>query len=216
MSNKYYNIVVRGYGGELVLGTITKAQYEYWKDKDDDLPEHVWCYNEEDDPDIPEDAVLGEWYENDDIEHVTSCGISSGWISINEIDPEDKENPDSYNAEVINTIYEGNLEDLIDENDIEIQYSEMYVADQNGPGYYFKGMSIEKGCFWDGILTLPDNMTFDPSNLIFNECDYEGEELISDIRYVDGDNEYYIDSDGGDTVGKGSYFNVWEEEDSGE
>ena len=36
---KYYSIQIEGYGGDFICGTMTKEQYDFWKDKDIENPE---------------------------------------------------------------------------------------------------------------------------------------------------------------------------------
>ena len=63
-----YRISLWGYGGEIAIGSLTKEQYEFWKDKDEaDLINHCTDYEDEDSGiDIPEEAKFctdGAWYE---------------------------------------------------------------------------------------------------------------------------------------------------------
>ncbi len=38
---KNYNIMITGHGGELVYGKMTGTQYDYWKDRTDEMEDHL-------------------------------------------------------------------------------------------------------------------------------------------------------------------------------
>jgi len=89
--NKKYKFSIGRYGGETVMGTITREQYEYWKDRDSDLEEYVMGFDRESyeqEHDVPEEAKFsGDWYEQDNVEHICGGEVSDGnYLQIDEFD----------------------------------------------------------------------------------------------------------------------------------
>lgn len=200
---KFYNVQVYGYGGEVVVGEITKDQFEYWsKKEDDELSDHIFAWEEDD---TPEEAKLGEWHEVDSIAHEWSCDPNAATIVINQV--KDGE----YNSEIMEEVFNGSLEDLLEENELDLEFSEEMYATE--PGYYFKAYSAEKGCFWDARLSLPDDVEFNLKNFSFCVDEVEGEDMLSSIDYIVAGKHYELENDGGDSRGKAFYCSVWEIDD---
>ena len=89
--NRKYKFSIGRYGGETVMGIITREQYEYWKDRDSDLEEYVMGFDREtyeQENDIPEEAKFsGDWYEQDNVEHICGGEVSDGnYLQIDEFD----------------------------------------------------------------------------------------------------------------------------------
>ena len=81
-------INIGGYGGEFVLGTITKEQHDYWavfQDGElDDYAQDAFDYVNENAIPKDMDFLEGEgWYECDNIAHNYGCDMESAWIDIN-------------------------------------------------------------------------------------------------------------------------------------
>ena len=77
-----YTIEINGYGGEVVLGKLTKEQYDYWIDHADreseELHSHLFWdpWSDEDGNPITDDEDprwLGQWYEIDSEAHVCNA-----------------------------------------------------------------------------------------------------------------------------------------------
>ena len=56
--NRYFRLDFGRYGGEVAMGEITEAQFNYWEGKDEELAEHIagadWGDDREDDGTPPE------------------------------------------------------------------------------------------------------------------------------------------------------------------
>jgi len=201
---RYFTIQLAGYGGETVCGTLTKEQYDFWKDlEEEDIIAHAFWdpYEENDENPVfnPEDPrFLGYWNELDDLYHGNAVTADSCYITITEIDSVD------YQATEI--------AELVDQSwtEFESQYSpECNEVDEEEIGedtpYGFTGFSSEKGTFAEYIIETEGNLdlskfkfclTLNPnSDTILEITEYAGEDV--DIEY-------------GDTTGKGYYANVWE------
>ena len=75
------------YGGEFVLGTITKEQHDYWEVfQDGELDDYaIDAFDYVKDNAIPKDMDFledGGWYDCDNIAHNYGCDLESAWIEI--------------------------------------------------------------------------------------------------------------------------------------
>ena len=96
---------------------------------------------------------------------------------------------------------------LGEESDYEVEMVQMGVCDDSPEGveYVAQLYSSEKGTFFDGVITTYGD--FDPKKLVITTTEYlNGEDTISSVEY-DG---VEIETDGGDTNGKGYYASVWQ------
>jgi len=202
----FINVGLHGYGGEVVLGNVTKKAYEFWSS--DDAQEHfssyVWApeYFSEENPNfkIPKFAELPTWYEIDSIIHESGAAWESCRIYIREMDAE------GYDANEVREIYDGDLEDFIADNDIEVEWTDAHPQSDE---YTFYGYSSEKGTFWEGTTEIPGD-TFEPSKLRFYVADIYQDKLVFLVEY---DGLDYLNNDGGGTDGKGSGFELIGPED---
>ena len=219
-----YRISLSGYGGEMVFGTVTDEQGEYWKSRpaDDFFGYIMDCDREENEEfaDVPEDAKFdGEWYEQEDISHengVTNDRISTH-VTIEKLES------DEYNANITETIFEGRYGELIDQFGLEFDDSQYTGTDygdlQNNrtSRYVFYGMSVEKGNFSNFCFTHIGKI--DWSLLRFTEEEFpNGDTFISNVHFVNPDGtlntQIDIEDNGGDgSDGKGMYAEIWDLDD---
>jgi hypothetical protein len=215
-------INIGGYGGEFVLGTITKEQHDYWKaqqnDKLEDYALDAFDYVKENK--TPEDMDFLEqegWHDCDNIAHNYGCDMESAWIEITR--PDDS-------SSTYDSPYE--LRDIFETKKLNhLQYSpydEMIreAATSNNPlpeGHYFTAYSSEKGQFIYTEFELPEHHIFDESRLVFfshnnNDIDGQQDEVLESIAYIypdDSPNEpTELSNEGGDTRGKGWECNLFE------
>ena len=211
-----YQISIWGYGGELVYGKLTKAQYEFWQaqcDKTDDagydLDEMFGNYifdkesfEEDYGITVPEEAKLeSEWYECDDFAHTNGVNLGSAYISIDAIDAAD-DGPFSRGKIVGEIVENMDLEEFISTNELDSEITELDLdefgnRDEDGHNYVMYAMSVEKGTFVDCYLQL--TKPIDLSKLSFYSTEYpNGDTIVEGLLYDDEDVEYEF----GDTNGK--------------
>lgn len=205
---RYYRILIQGYGGEQCFGTLTKEQYDFWKDlEEENIISHMIDPSDESDDnpvfDDEDPRWIGEYYEKDDIMHLNAATSDAAYITIDEYDGPD------YDSKRVRSIMEStdwsDLYNLYEEQGIEDNITYDYVKDL--PKYVFFGASIDKGCFGDYTVELPDDEEFDFMKLKW--CSTEtpnGEDFIELLAYGEQD----LDNCGGDTNGKGMAASVWE------
>lgn len=193
-----YRLSLWGYGGEIAIGSLTKEQYEFWKDKDEaDLINHCTDYEDEDSGiDIPEEAKFctdGAWYETEThLDNMSGCEFSDhNHITI--LDENDEE------------VWNKNLGYGLEDEGVTIDSDEIMARDHDKVNYAFCFQSTEKGTFFDGDIYL--KQPFDPKKLLITTIDFEGWELVAGVQY---DGEEIDGWDGYDTTGKGYYANVFE------
>ena len=180
-------------------------------------------YLEETNNIVPEEAKFeGEWYEQDDLEHTNGASLESAHISIQKI--ELTEGGSYWDGEVLEELYEyEDLPKFIEDNKVELVQDEfdldkglypngLYEEDEeahfegepkpldNGEiptPYVMYAMSVEKGTFFEGNITL--TKPFDVAKLKIESTEYpNGDNIIHSVSY-DGEE---IENQGGDTNGK--------------
>lgn len=195
---KKYDIHLSGYGGEIVIGSITKEQYEFWKDRDD-LDEYA--YDWDNNIKVPEDMKIfvdGNWHECDNLVHENGIEFSSAcWIIVYDQDG--------------NEVFQC----CLNEEDLEnkgigidgMNNDEYYVRYDSDAEYCFLGQNIEKGTFQTYEVEIYGK--FDPKKLNFSTIDIEGWRLVNGVSYESVELD---DTCGYSTTGKGSEFKVFEVE----
>jgi len=188
---KTFSLEIYGYGAEMCVGTITKEQFEFWEDQEEDamLAHAFWDPYETDQDDenpnpITDDEdprFLGYWHECDDITH-TNGALFDGLT-------------------VVVTDEDGN--EVYKTHDIPSCDWEYIDKDDLDPGYYVHAYSSEKGCFYQGEFEAEE---FDPAKLSYSGTNVLGDTIVDIVQYGDE----MIDNDGGDTRGKSSGISVFE------
>ena len=173
-------IQLYGYGGECYIGSVSREQYEFFRSKKIDIDQytHSWDENGMWD-DVPADMRPfdpGSPYECDDLFHGSGATMDeSSWILVEEVATGRelfKANLDISNLETL-----GVTVDLVDDCD---------SGDWPDGKIVFWGGQGEKGCFFDGEVTL--RAPFDPSKLrisygngddwyISSGVEYDGEDV---------------------------------------
>lgn len=181
--------------------------------------EHEAGYN------LPDEAKFeGEWYDQDDLEHTNGADFGSAHISIEKI--ELSENGTYWDGKVLEELYEyEDLPEFVKDNKIEhVQdvfdldkglYPNGCYEEDDEEGLHFEGepkaldngeiptpyvmyaMSVEKGTFFDGTITL--TRPFDIAKIKIESTEYPNGDNIIHSVYYDGEE---IDNEGGDTRGK--------------
>lgn len=184
-----YTVEVNGYGAEMVLGTLSKEQYDFWIDKaendDEGLHSHLFWdpWSDEDGNPIVDDEDprwLGQWYELDNIEHCNGALLENCTI----------------------TVYDENGDTVFETDDPKLE-NVTYTDTDDEDGYYIKAWSSEKGNFFTGEIEV-DN--FDSNNMKFYGVDIDSEVFVTNIEYKGED----LSNDGGDTIGKAYGYSMFE------
>ena len=192
-----YRVMLSGYGGEIVLGSVPREQYEYFRDNEIDIEEYAWdCDNEQEVPEEMQPFTPGEWHSCDDVAHESGCELSD----YNYITVTDENGKEHWACKL-------GYSELTDAG-VEVDETEESLCSdrsdrENTVG--FIGQSVEKGCFFEGELNL--TAPFDPAKLAINYSDIEGWSLITGVTYDGEDIEGY---DGYDTRGKSSEFKFYD------
>lgn len=186
-----YRVSLTGYGGEIVLGSVNRTIYEYFKQNDFDIEEYSWDSDYAEENNIDEDKQPfepGSWHECDDLAHESGCEFSEyNYITVCD--------------ENGNEVWSCRLDyEELEKHGIEVDcYEEVLCSDRTDAestvGYI--GQSVEKGTFFDGDLEL--TAPFDPKLLKIGYGEYEGWCLVGSVTYMDEDIE---GTDGYDTRGK--------------
>lgn len=189
---KTYEIEIYGYGAEVIMGTLTDVQYDFWipyADKESEaLNSHLFwdsTSEEEGNPvtDPEDERFLGEWHELDDIVH--TCAVLWDNCKVEIIDPS--------NGDIVWSSV-----------DLEITKTEFYDPDDM-EGKFIKAWSSEKGMFYGGEFKIDGE--FDPSKLKFYASNIDCEVFVDSVEY---DNEVIENDTGGETTGKGYGYLLYE------
>ena len=198
----FIKVSLSGYGGEVVLGTVTKEIYDFWTGPGEEhFHDYVyspdWFEDEEPKFEIPENAKLDRaWHDIDDIGHECAAVFDHCYLDISEYAGKE------YDSEFIRELYAGDLTEFIEKYENEVDWDEEAYPEPKA--YSFYGCSAEKGTFYDGVFEIPDD-SFDPKKFSFYCTDIYGNELVYQINYEGVD---YIDNEGGSTTGKSLDFEL--------
>jgi hypothetical protein len=187
-----YQVSMWGYGGEVVMGTVSREIYDYFKRRRLDVSDFAWNYDYAEENNIPEEMwpfTPGSWYECDNLAHTNGVDRDSGTIQIED--------------ETGVTVLERALE-TIDGMDIQLSCDEEAWIEMVKPGeVVFIGRSNEKGTFFVGDIDL--RMPFDQEKLCLNYDDIDGTDIVSSLYYDDEE----IDNNDMTTDGKSSDFGFY-------
>lgn len=180
-----YKIQLWGYGGEYVMGTVSREIYDYFRKHRLSVPDYAWGGDEFDD--VPEDMrpfEPGSYYDCDNIGHINGVDRNSGTMQVLD--------------ENGTVVYERDLSGL-DGCDVQLSTFEEVWVDSQPPGtvVYF-GHTSDKGTFFEADIDLTE--PFDPEKLLLNLADFDSNEIVTSVEYDDQE----LDNYGGDTNGKGS------------
>jgi hypothetical protein len=162
-------IQLYGYGGELVIGSVPKEKYVYWKLRDEEeLSDHVLGNLDDEDLGVPEGLGLGEWYELDDLEHLNGASYEHGMVYVTDDDG--------------NEIFHKSLSDINSMDGCEdvVQTEEGFDIEFTKQSHIFMAYSAEKGTFI--ALNVPGN-EFDPAKLKVTVRETEGFEIVDGFWY---------------------------------
>ncbi len=187
-------ISLSGYGGEIVIGTITEEVYDFWRDRDD-LDELASDWDGE--LDVPADMRFitdGAWHDIDDLCHESGCEASaSNMLQV-------------WDAQENASIFECSTDlDALNRAGVsaDCHWHRVPREDCEAGTCVFVGQSIEKGTFFSGTIRI--TAPFDPSKLAISWTDCDGWRLITGVEY---DGEEVEGGDGYSTTGKGMEFHV--------
>ena len=191
-----YKISLWGYGGEKVMGTVSKEVWDYCNDNQVNLQDIAWSDEDTVENDMGLDLEKlpfppGSWYECDDMAHVNGVSRDAGHIQI-----EDENG---------NTIFDKQLEDCdggSDDSPVWCCNDEVWVGMKKKGEVVFIGSSNEKGTFFEGEIELKRPFNIELLELHYDEID--GEEIVNAV-YYDGEE---IENYGGSTDGKSSDMNM--------
>lgn len=187
-----YQVSMWGYGGEIVMGTVSREIYDYFKRRRLDVSDFAWNYEYAEENNIPEEMwpfTPGSWYECDNLIHTNGADRDSSTLQIED--------------ETGAVILERSM-DSIDGMDINISCNDEAWIGMVDPGtVVFIGRSNEKGTFFSGSLDL--TLPFDQEQLCLNYDEVDGSEIVNSIYY--GDDE--IENCDMATDGKSSDFGFY-------
>jgi len=196
-----YKILLWGYGGEKVMGTVSRESWDYCMDNQVDLSDVSWDYDAAEEMGLDIDKLPftpGSWYECDDMAHVNGVARNAGSLHITDENDE--------------TVIEKSL-DAFDGGQDSLEWSigdEVFIGMRDPGEIVFIGSSNEKGTFFEGEINL--KAPFDITKLTLQYDEIDGEEIVTSVTYDDEDIENY----GGNTDGKSSDFNMYLVEEDGE
>ena len=184
-----YNISMWGYGGEIVMGTIERKIFDYFKHRRISVRDVAWDYDSANELDIPDELLPfepGSWYECDNLAHSSGVSKDSGTLQITDDKGE--------------TVLEESLE-AIDGTTVGLCCDNEAWLGMVDPGeVVFVGRSNEKGTFFEGEIEL--TTPFDPEKLVLYYDDIDGEDFVTMAYYDDVE----IENNGANTSGKSSDF----------
>ena len=187
--NNKYELTMGRIGGEVVVGSITKEQFDYWVNKSDDEIFQHFLEDDIEESEVPSDAWIGNrWFEMDNVEHLNGCELSIAnnievWVEGNER----------------SCVFECDLgENKLKKGEITIKLNKINWKELE-EGYYFLYHPLEKGGL---TIEIETENEFDPKMLtlictefvmpnkkgcFISSVDYEGGDVIEGDGFCDGD-----------------------------
>ena len=189
VGKKKYELTMGRIGGEVVVGSITKEQYDYWVDKNDEEIYQHFLEDDIEESEVPSDAWIGNrWFEMDNVEHLNGCELSIA----NSIDVWSTGNERT-------CVFECDLDEgTLEKEEVKIQLNEVNFKELK-EGYYFLYHPLEKGGltieieteneFDSKMLTLICTEFVMPNKKgsFISSVDYEGGSVIEGDGFCDGD-----------------------------
>lgn len=179
------------YGGEHTIGTITRAQADYWIERDDDkLMSYITDWEEH--TDVPTKYQIGNWYEIDELLHLNSVEYSdANLLTIDGI------TTPSIEVEL------GDMELVSDREDVmacgaDGLFLNKSLNDANKVVCY--GQSWDKGSWDYGKLEI-DHIV-DISKFRYDISLWDNIWIVNGLSYGD----VSLDNQGGDSMGKSMTF----------
>lgn len=189
-------IVISGYGGEIVMGRVDLDTYRYWQNtSNDNLSEFVMGWDEENDtvPDEFQFVSPGCWYDCDDIGHASGVEMHE-YCTLTVIDT-------TTNEAVFTTTMD--IYKLEDAGVTVVEHENIEVCDVEDGTAVFIGQSVEKGTFYATEFEI--DQPFDPSKLVINYSSYNDWPIATSVFY---NGEDLNGEDGYSTSGKSSNFEI--------
>lgn len=190
-------ILLQGYGGECYIGSVSREDYEFFKSKRIDISQYASDWDDAKWKDIPAKHRIfepGSPYDCDDRFHQSGATMDdSSYLTV-------------LNAETGDTIFETSLDiSHLEEQGIGVDCSDDFETADCEPGsVFFWGGQGEKGCFFDGEITL--RASFDPAKLRISYGNGDDWYLSSGVEYAGEEVEGY---DGYSTSGKWTEHKFW-------
>ena len=191
-------IQLYGYGGECYIGSVSREQYEFFKSKRIDVDQYTHSWDDSGLwDDVPADVRPfdpGSPYECDDLFHGSGATMDeSSWITVEEV---------ATGKELFkSTLDISSLEDL----GVTVDLGEdCDNSDWPNGKIVFWGGQGEKGCFFDGEVTL--RAPFDVRKLRISYANGDDWLLSSGVEYDGEEVEGY---DGYSTTGKWAEGKFW-------
>jgi hypothetical protein len=183
-------ILLQGYGGECYIGRVSREQYEFFKSRQIDIEQYASNWDDDMFSDVPSEMrpfEPGSPYDCDDLFHGSGATLDSGsYITVQAEDT---------NEDLFETNLDmSNLEDL----GVTVDRGEDFdSSDLEDGDVVFWGGQGEKGCFFDGPVTL--RAPFDPAKLRITYGNADDWWIVTGVEYDGEEVEGY---DGYSTTGK--------------
>ena len=191
-------IMLSGYGGECYIGSVSREDYEFFKSRQIDVEQYAMDWDDggrfKDVPDQHRFFSPGQPYDCDNLFHQSGATMDdSSYLTV--VNDDTREDIFETNLRI------GNLED----QGIEVECSEEFDSvDLNDGDVIFWSGQGEKGCFFDGEITL--RRPFDPRLLKISYAAGDGWDISSSVTY---DGEEVDGFDGYSTTGKWTEHKFW-------
>ena len=191
-------IMLSGYGGECYIGSVSREDYEFFKSRQIDVEQYAMDWDDggrfKDVPDQHRFFSPGQPYDCDNLFHQSGATMDdSSYLTV--MNDDTREDIFETNLRI------GNLED----QGIEVECSDEFDSvDLNEGDVIFWSGQGEKGCFFDGEITL--RRPFDPRLLKISYAAGDGWDISSSVTY---DGEEVDGFDGYSTTGKWTEHKFW-------
>ena len=188
---KKFSFSIQRYGGETVMGRITPYQYHYWKNREQELTDYVMGFDRETyetEHNIPEEAKMRDWYDINDVAHVTGAPVESA--NFLHIDESDQHGAPIHKADGSYKMWEPIELSTDNIHKLGIELVDAECIDVDHPSlvneYYFHGSTSNKGG-WTTESLMDIEGDLDLKKLKIHYKQIEGSDIAYAISYGDGE-----------------------------
>lgn len=218
---RYFEISIVRWCGEFVCGRVTRAFFDHWKGRsEEDLAAFMTTWDQEErEPGVPparsDGSTPDNWYEFDDIEHISNAVANNNIVRVMEVEPDRidggfRQKPGGYEEDFeISAIAGGMPETFLTcvrslevDQEADDPANPVLVAKSLG-----KGMETVARCETTG--------PFDIRKLSISYIDFDGDDVVDSLAYAG----VFLETEGQYSDGKGMVFylgdlHTWSPEDS--
>ncbi|MBI1400954.1 hypothetical protein [Hyphomonas sp.] len=189
MTPRYFEISIVRWCGEFVCGRVTQAFFDYWKGRpEEDLATFMTAWEtDEREAGVPaarsDGSTPDNWYEFDDVEHISNAVTNNNYIRVVELEPGEPEGSFRIKAGGYEEDFEiSAIAGQMPKNFLTCVRSIEVDQDTDGPADpVIVGKALAKGA--DTVARCTTSGPFDIRKLSISYIDFDGDHVVDGLTY---------------------------------